>query len=102
MPGGDNAETNAAVLADRINRLQADVDDLGMTISNTREQVNILSSDKLSRAEFVEWTNDAREWREEVVKHLTMIDGRLGMWAGGNVILTIIAGIIAAIVGRGP
>lgn len=102
MPGDSDPETNPAVLAARINRLQADVDDLGVTISNTREQMNILSRDKLNRAEFVEWTNNAQAWREEVIAHLERVDGRLGMWAGGSVVVTVIAAITAGIYGRGP
>jgi len=101
MPS-DEAETNVAVLAARLNRLQADVDDLGMTISATREQMNILSRDKLNRTEFIEWIRNAQEWREEVIAHLERIDGRLGMWAGGSVIVTVIAAIVAGIYGRGP
>jgi len=102
MPGDNDPETNIGVIVSRLNRLQADVDDLGMTVSATREQMNVLSRDKLNRAEFIEWIHNAQEWREEVIAHLERIDGRLGMWAGGSVVVTVIAAIVAGMYGRGP
>jgi len=99
---GEDVIQNAAVQAERIRRLEDDVLDIRADVSKHSERLQFLANNKLSRSEFAEWTQNADEWREEVVKHLTMIDGRLGMWAGGNVVLTIVAGIIAAIVGRGP
>ena len=99
---GDDPQTNVAVIVARLNRLEADCNDLGATLSDTRERLNYLERDKLSRAEFDEWTKNTAAWREEVVKHLEHIDGRLGLWAGGSVVLTIIAATIAAVVGRVP
>ena len=101
MPG-DEAEINPAVLAARLRRVELDILSANADISKHSQRLEYLANEKLSRDEFNDWTHDAGQWREEVVKHLTVIDGRLGMWAGGNVVLTIIAGIIAAIVGRGP
>ena len=61
-----------------------------------------LERDKLSHAEFHEWTVNATAWREEVVIHLTRLDERVGRWAAGNVIVAIVSGVIAAVVGRAP
>ena len=98
----DDPQMNMAVIVARLNRLEMDYNDLGATLSDTRERLNYLERDKLNRAEFDEWTKNTAAWREEVVKHLERIDGRLGLWAGGSVVLTIIAATIAAVVGRAP
>ena len=99
---GDDPQMNIAVVVARLNTLERDMLDYGATLSDTRERLNYLERDKLSRAEFHEWTVNATAWREEVVKHLERIDGRLGLWAGGSVVLTVIAATIAAVVGRAP
>ena len=101
MPG-DEAEINPAVLAARLKRVELDVLELNADISKHTQRLEYLANDKLSRDEFREWTQNAQEWREEVIAHLERIDGRLGMWAGGSVIVTVISAIVAGIYGRGP
>ena len=98
----NDPQTNRAVIVSRLGTLERDMNDLGATLSDTRERLNYLERDKLSHAEFHEWTVNATAWREEVVKHLERLDGRLGQWAGGSVVLTVIAAAIAAVVGRAP
>ena len=99
---GDDPQMNMAVIVARLNRLEADYNDLGATLSETRERLNYLERDKLSRADFDEWTKNAAAWRESAVAHFERLDGRLGLWAGGSVVLTVIAATIAAVVGRAP
>ncbi len=101
MPG-DDYETNPAVIVARLNRLEDDLADYNRTLSETRERLNTFSREKLDRAEFDRWTESAGAWRELVVEHLARLDSRLGLWAAGSVVLTLIAAAIAAIVGRSP
>lgn len=100
MPGDESV--NPAVLAAQVKRIELDILELNADVSKHSQRLEYLASDKLSRSEFSEWTDNAQAWREQAIEHFARIDGRLGMWAAGNVVLTIIAGIIAAIVGRGP
>lgn len=100
MPGGE--ETTAAVLADRLRRVEDDILDIRADVSKHTERLQFLANDKLSRDEFREWIENAQAWREEVIDRLARIDGRLGVWAGGNVVITLIAATVAAVVGRGP
>lgn len=100
--GADDPQANRGVIDSRLNRLERDVNELGATVSDVRERLNYLERDKLSRSEFDEWRSNATAWREEVVKHLEHIDGRLGLWAGGSLVITLIAATIAAILGRSP
>ena len=95
-------ETNAAVLAARLRRVEDDILDIRADVSKHTERLQFLANDKLSRDEFSQWIHDAQEWREEVIAHLERIDGRLGMWAGGSVVVTIVAAVIAGMYGRGP
>lgn len=99
MAGDD---LNPAVIVSRLNRLESDLNEHGATLSTVRERLNIMEQQKLSRSEFDHWTESAGEWRELVVAHLAKIDSRLGLWAAGSVVLTLIAAAIAAIVGRSP
>src|SRR3990167_10066521 len=100
MPGDES--TNPAVLDSRLKYVEDEILKLQATDSKHIERLQYLANDKLSRDEFREWTHNAQEWREEVITHLERIDGRLGMWAGGSVVVTVIAAIVAGIYGRGP
>jgi len=98
----DGAEINPAVLAARLKRVELDILGLNADISKHTQRLEYLASDKLSRDEFSQWTRDAQEWREAAIDHFARIDGRLGMWAGGSVVVTVIAAIVAGLYGRGP
>src|SRR3990167_4273699 len=100
MPGDES--TNPAVLADRLKRVETDILAANADISKHSQRLEYLANDKLSRDEFQQWTRDAQEWREAAIDHFARIDGRLGMWAGGSVIVTVISAIVAGIYGRGP
>lgn len=100
MPGDES--TNPAVLADRLKRVELDILDIRADVSKHVERLQFLSNDKLSRDEFSEWTKDTETWRELVVVHLERIDGRLGLWAGGSVVITLIAATVAAVIGHSP
>src|SRR3990172_13165781 len=93
MPS-DEAEINPAVLAARLRRVELDILAANADISKHSQRLEYLANDKLSRDEFREWTHNAQEWREEVITHLERIDGRLGMWAGGSVVVTVISAIV--------
>ena len=98
----DGESTNPAVLADRLKRVELDILSINADISKHTQRLEYLANDKLSRDEFQQWTRDAQEWREAAIDHFARIDGRLGMWAGGSMIVTVISAIVAGIYGRGP
>ena len=98
----DDESANPAVLADRLKRVELDILDIRADVSKHTERLQFLANDKLSRSEFGEWTDNAQAWRESAVEHFARIDGRLGMWAGGSVVVTVIAAVIAGIYGKGP
>ena len=72
MPG-DEAEINPAVLDARLRRVELDILSANADISKHSQRLEYLANEKLSRDEFNDWTHDASEWRQQHIKHTTII-----------------------------